>query len=468
MQSEHQWQNILRRAKGADGDVAGKNKMKSGVHAETRSAPLAKLLHQLNAIELAAAEFPLALSTTAAAVDPWEWMHANAGLSRIAWFDRSSKITTVGIGTAAEVSVPAGGAIPKSVSDCRDLLRHNAELKFFGGVSFDGDSAWPSFGAGRFVVPRLQLCGDTLTLAVMDAEDVQQARLDLARICMDEVSFDSRLPLPLGRSDAPPIDGWQSRVDEALSLIRSEVIEKIVLSRKTVLDFSEPLNPIALTARLKESTNDCFVFCFDFGENASFVGATPERLFFRHQDQLESEVVAGTRTRGATPEEDERLAIELLTSDKDQREHDIVRKSIRQKLHKYIDHLRVDTQASILRLARKQHLRSNVRGTLKPDVDDGVLLERLHPTPAVGGYPTDNALPEIARIEPYNRGWYAAPVGWIGADSAHFAVAIRSGLIEANTLSLFSGAGIVRGSEPEQEWQEVENKIQDFISVLGK
>ena len=172
--------------------------------------------------------------------------------------------------------------------------------------------------------------------------------------------------------------------------------------------------------------------------------------------------------RGADSIADEALAIELLTSDKDQREHDIVRKSIRQKLHQFVDHLNVDTQASILRLANKQHLRSNVQGTLKEGVDDGMLLKRLHPTPAVGGYPTDNALPEIARIEPFNRGWYAAPVGWIGADSAQFAVGIRSGLVEGKELSLFSGAGIVRGSDPDAEWREVENKIQDFIGILER
>ena len=96
-----------------------------------------------------------------------------------------------------------------------------------------------------------------------------------------------------------------------------------------------------------------------------------------------------------------------------------------------------------------------------------MLLDRLHPTPAVGGYPTENALPEIARIEPFSRGWYAAPVGWIGAESTQFAVAIRSGLVQGKTMSLFSGAGIVRGSDPHEEWQEVENKIQDFLSVLG-
>jgi menaquinone-specific isochorismate synthase len=168
-----------------------------------------------------------------------------------------------------------------------------------------------------------------------------------------------------------------------------------------------------------------------------------------------------------TSGDDQRLAYELLNSDKDQLEHDIVRKSIRQKLHKFVDHLDVDTQASVLRLARKQHLCSEVQGKLKEGIEEGALLKRLHPTPAVGGYPTENALPEIARLEPFNRGWYAAPIGWIGANDAEFVVGIRSGLVEGNELSLFSGAGIVKGSIPDQEWEEVDNKIRDFVDILG-
>ena len=123
-------------------------------------------------------------------------------------------------------------------------------------------------------------------------------------------------------------------------------------------------------------------------------------------------------------------------------------------------------QASLLKLARKQHLYSAVNVLLKEDVTDGSLLDRLHPTPAVGGYPTENALSEISRLEPFDRGWYAAPVGWISADEAEFAVAIRSGLIHDKTLSLYSGAGIVPGSKPEEEWQEIEHKISDFLEVI--
>ena len=76
-------------------------------------------------------------------------------------------------------------------------------------------------------------------------------------------------------------------------------------------------------------------------------------------------------------------------------------------------------------------------------------------------------MPEIARLEPFNRGWYAAPIGWIGSHDAEFVVGIRSAFVEPGKLSLYSGAGIVKGSDPDQEWDEVENKIRDFVEILG-
>ncbi len=448
--------------------VQAMNKSNLKIGARAKAASLAQLLiEQLDAIDTATAQFPVAISVAAADLEDWGWLTANEGLGRFVWSDRDSAEVWAGLGVAAEVNVTEQQDVNKCVSHCRDLLRGNNELIFFGGLSFDGQGDWEAFGRGKFVVPRLQLRKQYLTLAVMDAEDIRNARYDLQQVRFD-AELPTPLPKPLSKSYIPNADGWQTRIDEALALIRSEAVEKIVLSRKTIFEFSESIDPIQLTSRLNATTNHCFVFCLDVGAGNAFVGATPERLFLRKLDELKSEVVAGTRMRGHYAEEDERLGIELLNSDKDQREHDIVRKSIRQKLHKYVDHLIVDSQASLLRLARKQHLLSNVEGKLKPGVDDGTLLNRLHPTPAVGGYPTDNALPEIARIEPFNRGWYAAPIGWISSESAHFAVAIRSGLIENNTLTLFSGAGIVHGSDPAEEWQEVESKIQDFISVIGR
>jgi menaquinone-specific isochorismate synthase len=120
-----------------------------------------------------------------------------------------------------------------------------------------------------------------------------------------------------------------------------------------------------------------------------------------------------------------------------------------------------------MKLARGRHLRSKVRGTLEDGVTDAALLDAMHPTPAVGGHPRSEALEQIRTLEPFDRGWYAGPVGWIGQEASEFAVGIRSGLVRGRTLALFSGAGIVAGSVPEEEWAEIEQKIGDFTGIFG-
>ena len=127
--------------------------------------------------------------------------------------------------------------------------------------------------------------------------------------------------------------------------------------------------------------------------------------------------------------------------------------------------LRADEEPELLKLERKQHLISRISASVLPGVANAQLLQALHPTPAVGGMPRDKALEWIQTLEPFARGWYAAPVGWLGVDACEFAVAIRSGLVAGNEVSVYSGAGIVQGSDPEAEWQEIENKISDFVKV---
>lgn len=416
-------------------------------------------------------QFPAMLPLETCAADPWHWLNAQPFETKTAWSDRKHSRVIAGVGVATRVTLDAGGSVSAAIDECRRQLSANGhqgnQVRFFGGLSFNGQAGWQEFGAGQFVVPRFLLEDGQIFLTVMDREDIAAA-LDDYRL-LEREAADEPLPELAPPRDvryAPTRDGWLSTVDEALTLIRSEVLEKVVLARKTTLEFAESVNPWQLSSKLFESTYDCYLFAFQFGGESVFLGATPERLFHRHGRRLHSEVIAGTRRRGVTTGEDQRLAYDLLSSEKDQLEHDIVRKSIRQKLHKFVEHLSVDSHASVLRLAHKQHLCSTVEGDLKPGIDEGKLLERLHPTPAVGGYPTENALPEIARLEPFDRGWYAAPVGWIGAEEAEFVVGIRSGLVKDHELRLYSGAGIVHGSDPTQEWDEVENKIRGFIDLF--
>jgi menaquinone-specific isochorismate synthase len=180
-----------------------------------------------------------------------------------------------------------------------------------------------------------------------------------------------------------------------------------------------------------------------------------------------SEAVAGTRGRGETPDADAALREELLTSEKERREHAFVQRALEEALRTLCTTVDGADTPSDLALARGRHLHAPIRGTLRPETSTVDLLEALHPTPAVGGVPRGAALTAIREQEPFDRGWYAGPVGWMGPDAADFAVGIRSGLLHPDRLALFSGAGIVEGSRPDREWAEIEQKIADFAAVLG-
>ena len=140
--------------------------------------------------------------------------------------------------------------------------------------------------------------------------------------------------------------------------------------------------------------------------------------------------------------------------------------SIRSGLKELSNEITEQTNLSILKLSQLQHLKMQFTGKLKKSVQDCDILEKIHPTPAVGGVPSEKAMVEIENIDQFDRGWYAGPVGWISKDKAEFAVAIRSGLVYENELHLYSGAGIVKGSDHHLEWEEIENKISGFMSAL--
>ena len=127
----------------------------------------------------------------------------------------------------------------------------------------------------------------------------------------------------------------------------------------------------------------------------------------------------------------------------------------------------VEERPSVLRLRNCHHLRTGIAGLLNEDEVDATLLAALHPTPAVGGTPRDAALEWIAAREPFDRGIFAGPVGWVGYDAAEFCVGIRSGLVSGDEIAVYSGAGIVKGSDPMEEWDELEHKMAPFRHALG-
>jgi menaquinone-specific isochorismate synthase len=183
---------------------------------------------------------------------------------------------------------------------------------------------------------------------------------------------------------------------------------------------------------------------------------------------IHTEAIAGTRPRGNDVASDLKLGDELLQSSKDIAEHDYVVQSLVDSLTRLCATSDEKIGRELLKLTNVQHLITRFEGKLKPDIFDGDILSELHPTPAVGGHPRGPAMDLIGELEPFERGWYAAPAGWIGAEAAEFAVGIRSGLLRRNQLHLFSGAGIVSDSQPDREWDEIERKIGNFLSVIDQ
>ncbi len=196
------------------------------------------------------------------------------------------------------------------------------------------------------------------------------------------------------------------------------------------------------------------------------MGASPERLFARLNNAIESEALAGTRPRGKNDSDDNRLKGELKSSGKEQHEHKVVVRMINSKLVPLCQSLVVHHQ-EILSVPNGHHLRTRIQGVLNDGVLDEDVFAALHPTPAVGGEPTETALTLIEELEGFSRGWYAGAVGYVGLDQTEFVVAIRSALVHGRQMVVYAGAGIVEGSTAKDEWQEIEHKIGNFLKVLS-
>lgn len=420
-----------------------------------------------------------------APLDAPAWLAAQTLLPKAYWHARRDSMVTAAVGEADRCmgGPDAGYGTLRAQLDAV-LPKSDPRARYFGGFRFDpgapDDEVWQGFPTFRFTLPRFAYLRNedrgVLACNLLLPRDLSRKDAilsDIEQLCFPDrfavPAFDGRMPLPLSRTDEPDRAGWERSVEWALNAFaqRRRHLEKVVLSRRTLLTFSESLDAFALLKKLREGTPNCFHYGFQFEPGAVFVGATPERLFHRSGRYMRTEAVAGTCVRGDTEAEDARALASLLASEKDQREHAYVRESIRTALDPLCQEFRIDEEASGLQQARRWHLVSCSSGLLQRGVHGSDVMEALHPTPAVGGYPVEPALAAIRDLEGFDRGWYAGPVGWIGPQGAEFAVALRCGLVRDRALYLFAGAGIVEGSDPAAEWKEIEQKISDISGVLG-
>jgi menaquinone-specific isochorismate synthase len=427
-----------------------------------------------------AAERVVRLAVPVGPVQPFRWLRDQSQFPKLYWSGREDGLWVAAVGAAdLQESHASEGAEALRKRLAPILASGDPHVRYYGGLRFDPlrepDAEWKAFGAYRFVLPRFELHGGegggaTLVCNLVlprDAERSAEILEQIEHLSFSQRAFDAALPAPISRTDVPAWEGWRRGVERALAAFTEGRLDKVVLARRTEFVFAKGVDAPLLARSLEGATPGCFHFYAEPEEEVAFVSASPERLIRREGRSIESEAVAGTRPRGASEAYDAELRDELLGSEKDKAEHEHVRVGIAETLGPLCDELEVEEGVSEMKLARRRHLISRVRGTLREGVADADVLRALHPTAAVGGYPIGEALQEIRVLEPFDRGWYAGPVGWIGADASEFAVGIRSGLVRGNRLALFSGAGIVEGSVPEGEWAEIEQKIGDFTRMFG-
>lgn len=305
---------------------------------------------------------------------------------------------------------------------------------------------------------RLTLCSDT------SLNDDARAAREFLRLLTTEQVQTTAIPYLHSEQHFPAYPQWRELIMQATQAIAAGEMDKVVLSRATDLHFAAPLNAGAIMAASRRSNLNCFHYLMAFTSQEAFLGSTPERLWRRRGALLRTEALAGTVASHEDECQAQRLGDWLMSDDKNQRENMLVVEDICQRMQGETRALEV-LPPQIVRLRKVQHLRRCIWAELdKPD--DARCLHQLQPTAAVAGLPRQAALDFIVHNELFARGWYAGSAGYLSLAQSEFCVSLRSAKVEHNMLRLYAGAGIVSGSDPEQEWQEIENKAAGLRSLL--
>lgn len=268
-------------------------------------------------------------------------------------------------------------------------------------------------------------------------------------------------------SEEVSASSYRQAVRAGLADIEAGHYRKIVLARARHVQLPKALSPVTALDRLRGRFPECYTFSCSNDGRHSFIGATPERLLTIELRGLSTEAIAGTAARGNDLHEDAALSRDLLRSEKDLREHQEVIQSILRRIEPFGLTIDYPETPALLRLSNVQHLHTPMTSRAVGNIHLTELAQALHPTPAVGGSPREAALARIAEIEGLERGLYAGALGWFDArGDGHLVVGIRSALIEGREATLFAGAGIVDGSDPEKETRETTMKFEALTSAL--
>jgi anthranilate synthase component I len=314
---------------------------------------------------------------------------------------------------------------------------------------------------------------DTLTLCttVWPGEAEPQAAWDAAQARLDEAeaALDRPLPRPAAPVSLPPPPapesnfteaGFIAAVERAKEYIRAGDCFQIVPSQRFSMPFALP--PFALYRALRRINPAPFLFFFDYGGFAA-VGASPEILVRLRDGQVTVRPLAGTRRRGATPEEDRALEAELLADPKERAEHLMLLDLGRNDVGRVsaIGSVRVTSQFQVERYSQVMHIGSEVQGRLRPGLAALDALAGGFPAGTLTGAPKVRAMEIIEELEPSRRGIYAGGFGYFGADGGmDTCIGLRTALVKDGVMHVQAGAGVVADSDPQAEYEETRQKAR--------
>ena len=431
-------------------------------------------------------EQPLRLATAQPPIRPsFVWADGRNALSFVAW------------GAVATVEVQQPERFKSAYRRCTELIARPEPIRgdcrpdlplplWVGGFSFGGscsksasstaksaDQPWRDWPSGwlwipqRIVYRHRQYCG-LLEYRLGTCPSLNTLQRDFHELeAVAESSSPSRLASRELRLDPGQRERWLALVQRARGALNRGDFEKVVLAWAHTQELNESgVDLTATLADLGRRFGDCTLFALRRRE-ALFFGATPETLLRRHGRIIDTVSLAGTAPRAQDPVTDAAAALALAASIKERREQSVVTKHLIAALDPLCIELMVEAEPTLRQLDNVQHLQTGIRGQLRRPQHILELIERLHPTPAVGGYPTTQATRWIADHEGLQRGYYAAPIGWFDDQGdGHFVVALRSALARDGRVHAYVGAGITERSVAADEWSETTHKLRAVADSL--
>jgi isochorismate synthase len=432
-------------------------------------------------------------------VDPLRWFHHHTSAYRFHfyWETPSQSSAIAALGTARRLSF-SGGSRFNALEN--GLQKADSEITTFnfsgqagkqpprwvGGFSFFpeiGPTIWDGFQPTCFTLPELGMIQEKeqttgfISIETNKTATPEALHQDIAgKMQHFDVENIKNIWPPVSNAqedfinDETPKDEfqrWSGIIQEAKMQFDTRKLEKVVLTRMNRLSLNKSRDPVQTLFQLRGHYPGGCSFLIKNEHSHTFLGCSPELLLSARDHSVNTEALAGSIARGKNGREDEILAGELLASSKDQKEHAFVVQSIREELSPFLTKCDVPDQPVIKKLPSVQHLYTPVRGEMNKSATTLRLLEKLHPTPAVGGTPRARALSFIRDHELFERGWFAGPIGWISSSGqAGFYVALRSGLVNEKQALLFAGCGIVSDSDPKAEWEEANLKFKPMRLAL--